>query len=76
MFDFKSEENLLLKSLDKFETSTLNIHNRNLVYCVIVIVILKIIGQCVINRIAIHVKLIRYVLICFDICCVHVRKLL
>ena len=28
--------------------------------------------QCVINRIAIHVKLIRYVLICFDICCVHV----
>ena len=27
---------------------------------------LKIIGKCVINRIAIHVKLIRYVLICFD----------
>ena len=27
---------------------------------------------CVINRIAIHVKLIRYVLIYFDICCVHV----
>ena len=37
---------------------------------------LKITLQRVIKRIAIHVKLIRYVFTCFDICCVHVRKLL